>query len=175
MQNNLKQKEQRKEILEVLQQPVANVADAVLGSEDSETAELLTKSTVVEETIDLDATSKFGLYKMFITSMGLWLFFIYLLLQIAMSVLELLPGKYFRTRRSVLLLIRIVTDIYMRIWVEVAPKNKLYYIGYVGVVVLCAIVGTTCFGYVVQRRQPWAHQVLIAPDFTSLLLRRGRL
>lgn len=40
----------------------------------------------------------------------------------------------------------------MRIWIEVAPANKLYYIGYASLAVLCAGFGAFSFWYVAAYR-----------------------
>ncbi|KAJ3493495.1 hypothetical protein NLG97_g4700 [Lecanicillium saksenae] len=129
VQSGSRQGKQALDLLEILQQPGEEDAGATVSSDGSTKDALLAETAGGVQRVNFSRVSRIGLYGLFIRSMGVWLFAVYLVLQIMMSALEVLP------------------DVYMRIWIEVAPKNKLYFIGYAGVALLCAVVGTISYGF----------------------------
>ncbi|KAJ6785127.1 hypothetical protein PWT90_07569 [Aphanocladium album] len=125
----LKQEKQRREILEVLRQPTAEQPSASNGSEMSAKSVLPAKPSPITGKIDFRGVSRAGLYGLFLKSMGIWQFCVFVVLQMMMSALEVLP------------------DIYMRIWIEVAPTNNLYYIGYSSIAIVCACTGAVTVAF----------------------------
>ncbi|OAA78570.1 ABC transporter, transmembrane domain, type 1 [Akanthomyces lecanii RCEF 1005] len=89
-------------------------------------AQLLAKASSSAEVVDFRGVSKVGLYGMLLKSMGIRWFCLYLVMQMAMSALELLP----------------------------APANKLYYIGYASLAVFCAVFGAFSFWFYYTRIVP---------------------
>lgn len=85
--------------------------------------------------------SRWSLYSMFIRSMGLWMFGVYILFQIPFSALEVVPGEYSHCYTEVPYILILWLEIFLRIWVEVAPKNKTYYAGYATLAGSCCLVG----------------------------------
>lgn len=91
---NTKQEEQRRDLLEVLQQP-AKTKPAASDASDMSTkdAQQLAKASSSAEVVDFRGVSKVALYGMLLRSMGIWWFCLYLVMQMVMSALELIPGK----------------------------------------------------------------------------------